>query len=75
MREYMRTWRANNREKQNEQHRAQMAVLRAIKKGLLVRPDVCERCGSGGEIEAHHEDYSKPLLVEWLCLICHRSTR
>lgn len=36
-----------------------------IKKGL------CERCGCE-KVEAHHEDYDKPLEVRWLCKKHHR---
>ena len=31
----------------------------------------CERCGADKNVEAHHEDYSKPLEVNWLCVTCH----
>ena len=54
------------------QSRARQAVHAAIKCGKLVRSDTCARCGEGGKIEAHHPDYSKPLKVEWVCLMCHR---
>lgn len=30
----------------------------------------CEHCGSE-DSQMHHEDYSKPLEVMWLCRICH----
>jgi hypothetical protein len=43
----------------------------AVRRGRLVRPDNCARCGGHGPIEAHHADYSRPLDVEWLCRACH----
>ena len=30
----------------------------------------CEHCGSA-DSQMHHPDYSRPLLVEWLCRPCH----
>lgn len=45
-------------------------VGNAIRDGkLTVQP--CERCGYGVGINAHHENYSKPLDVTWLCRRCH----
>lgn len=41
----------------------------AIESGKLVRQP-CEKCGSE-PTEAHHDDYSKPLDVRWLCKPCH----
>lgn len=54
-----------------DQTRAQ--TTKAIGAGWLIRPDFCEECGVGGLIEAHHDDYSKPLAVRWLCRVCHAS--
>ena len=45
---------------------ARHKVGSAMEKGLLVRQP-CERCGTVDNIHAHHEDYSKPLDVNWLC--------
>jgi hypothetical protein len=49
-------------------------VKAAIKRGELKRPEVCQ--GYQGcwrsDIHAHHEDYSKPLEVVWLCAWCHK---
>jgi ribosomal protein S27AE len=45
-------------------------VRGAIRKGELQRQP-CERCGSR-QVEAHHEDYGKPLDVQWLCRPHHR---
>lgn len=53
-------WRKENPEKS----KAHSAVNNAIKTGKLIK----ESCKICGEIaEAHHEDYSKPLDVIWLC--------
>jgi len=53
------------------QRRAQWAVSYALEKGRLVRPLCCPQCGRKVRVDAHHEDYSKPLEVEWLCRRCH----
>lgn len=52
--------------------RAHQAVARAIQRGELTRPDTCSECGREARIIAHHEDYSKPLDVQWLCPQCHQ---
>ena len=57
-------------EKNPDKHKAHGIVQRAIRAGkLTVQP--CERCGYGIGVQAHHEDYSKPLEVVWLCPPCH----
>lgn len=38
----------------------------ALKQGRIKRLD-CERCGSNINVDAHHDDYTKPLEVIWLC--------
>jgi uncharacterized Zn finger protein len=51
--------------------RAHYIVNVAKSKGsLTVQP--CEKCGSIEKVHAHHEDYSKPLEVRWLCPRHHR---
>lgn len=40
------------------------------RRGKLI-PQPCEHCGAS-KVEMHHEDYSKPLDVRWLCMPCHK---
>lgn len=48
-----------------EKNRVRQITHRAIKSGKLEKKP-CEVCGAE-KVEAHHEDYSKPLEVTWLC--------
>jgi hypothetical protein len=38
------------------------------KRGKLI-PQPCEKCGDPAQM--HHDDYSKPLAVRWMCRPCH----
>ncbi len=77
-------WRDNNREKVREQGREQAKIYRqrhpekskardkvkkAVRSGRLVRQS-CEVCGDL-DTQAHHDDYSEPLEVRWLCKFHH----
>lgn len=42
----------------------------AIKRGELIRQP-CEVCFTVESVEAHHDDYTKPLDVRWLCRLHH----
>ena len=42
-----------------------------IRMGKIMKPDICEMCLKKIKIEGHHEDYSKPLEVKWVCKRCH----
>lgn len=57
-----------NKELQN----AHMEVQRALRSGVLQKPDYCSECGKKIKVYAHHEDYTKPLAVTWLCARCHK---
>jgi hypothetical protein len=61
-------WRENNREK----IRAHKVVQHAKSIGSIL-PLPCQRCGSNDNVEAHHEDYSRPLDVVWLCREHHNA--
>ncbi len=51
--------------------KAHYLVTQAVSSGVLVRPSNCSDCGRGRYCVAHHDDYSKPLGVRWLCQSCH----
>lgn len=58
-----------------EKREARVALGHAVESGRLVKPARCEDCGELTEsrrLHGHHEDYSKPLTVEWLCATCHK---
>lgn len=53
---------------------AHIATASAIRRGLLVRPDKCDQCGTAGPVDAHHDPdrYAEPLHISaWLCRSCH----
>jgi hypothetical protein len=52
-----------------ERQSARAAVKRAIASGKMVKQP-CEKCGLE-KAHAHHDDYSKPLDVRWLCHTHH----
>ena len=59
-----------DREKFPQHHRARRIAFNAIRTGKLLRCP-CEICGII-EVEAHHDDYTKPLMVRWLCVKHHK---
>lgn len=54
-----------HKERFPERAAARQAVLIAVRSGRLVR-QTCEVCGDP-QSQGHHDDYSKPLTVRWLC--------
>ena len=57
----VKNWRTKN----PERVKAQRMVFSAIRNKTLTKR-CCEKCGSE-KSESHHEDYSKPLEIIWLC--------
>jgi hypothetical protein len=51
--------------------RARNMAQGAIRRGIIVRPSSCQDCGKVGATHAHHEDYSRPLDVVFVCYRCH----
>jgi hypothetical protein len=85
-RERMRKWRDNKENKEREASRRRpvkydkskvdrakaniyLRVNWHIKQGHII-PKPCEVCGDVN-VHAHHDDYSKPLEVRWLCPTHH----
>ena len=68
--EYLQKYHENDELKRK--HSARNKVSIALKNGLLIKAANCSRCGSCNRLQGHHEDYSKPLIVEWLCIPCHK---
>ena len=64
-------------ERNPEKRKAHVAVSNAIRDGRLVKATTCAMADDDckGRIQAHHEDYSKPLEVTWLCTRHHGLTR
>jgi ribosomal protein S27AE len=66
---------AGKRARKNWQERnilkraAHIVVGNSVREGKLVKQP-CEVCGKK-KVQAHHDDYSKPLLVRWLCTKHH----
>jgi hypothetical protein len=62
----VKRWREENPAKV-EAHRRVFVEVRASR--LLKLP--CQICGNPQRVHAHHDDYSKPLMVLWLCVKHH----
>lgn len=60
------TWRLTH----PKRYRAHQIVAAAKRSGALTRQP-CEVCGEH-TVDAHHDDYDRPLDVRWLCRKHHR---
>lgn len=55
-----------------EKYKARTLLNNAITNGRITRETKCQICSQEGvKIYGHHEDYSKPLEVKWVCHSCH----
>ena len=72
-----RRWRKANPEEAANRVREYRLANREKKRAwnmvanYLENPGACSQCNSTGHIHAHHDDYTKPLEVRWLCVACH----
>lgn len=67
---YKRKWALDNMVARD----CHVKIGNAVSQGRLSKPDQCSRCGESTpsrRLHAHHEDYSKPLEIEWICSKCH----
>jgi hypothetical protein len=79
----VRRWMDDFIAKHPERYKTYMVFHNAVAAGKIKRPSCCESCGINpgrgvdgrSLLQAHHEDYSKPFKVEWLCAPCHGKTR
>ena len=51
--------------------KARSIVNVRVRSKEIIKPDFCTECGKTGKVEAHHDDYTKPLEVLWVCRKCH----
>jgi hypothetical protein len=63
--------RTNIRGKYPDKDAARSLLGHAVRDRRIMRPNHCERCAITCIPHGHHEDYSKPLDVMWLCPECH----
>lgn len=57
--------------KHKEKSYARYLLNATLKKGKIKRPTKCSACKQKKKLDAHHEDYTKPLEVIWMCRLCH----
>lgn len=65
--EYQREYGVKNEEKLY----AHNQVRKGVSVGTLEKPGSCSICGVKCRPDGHHHDYSKPLVVTWVCKSCH----
>ena len=62
--------------KNSQKVKAEQMLNKAVNTGKIIKPVTCPICENSGEeyiITGHHEDYTKPLNVDWMCCYCHNS--
>lgn len=64
-------YKARYRQKHPDAARAHDMIRRYLRAGKI-KKQPCQVCGDAINVHAHHEDYSRPLDVEWLCAMHHR---
>lgn len=57
---------------------ARRRINLGIQLGKVEKPSACQECGAETprrRLQAHHEDHSRPLDIQWLCTMCHGAKR
>lgn len=63
-------WAVANQDKRT----AHSALAAAVRSGKIKKPSQCSACYKecpSKQLHGHHDDYTKPLEVRWLCAVCH----
>jgi hypothetical protein len=63
--EYIKEWKKKNNIKVNAGQLARTHIK-------ISQNQLCQKCNENVALQRHHPDYSKPLMVELLCLNCHQ---
>lgn len=61
----------NNHTLHKDKYVARYKASNAIKLKKIIPPANCQDCHKKGGVEAHHEDYTKPFDLVFLCKKCH----
>lgn len=69
--EKYKIWAEKYKEKVKEKNKCRWTLCNAVRDGKIIRPNICDICKKEKKVDAHHDDYSKPLEVKWVCRKCH----
>lgn len=71
-RQYQNKYLIKKRKSYDQKFLSRQIVQLALKGKMIFKPSKCTKCENAERIEAHHEDYSRPLDIIWVCYQCHR---
>jgi len=70
--ESIKKTRKNYKTKYPLRYAAHIIFGNSIRDGKAVKGTECSICGSDYKLQGHHDDYTKPYDVRWLCEPCHK---
>ena len=65
----------NYHERYPMKYAAHVMFRNAVRDKRVPLVTVCSKCSSTEKVEGHHDDYTKPFNVRWLCEKCHKVDR